>query len=362
MRIKFVAAILALAFLTSLSQIAIAAAPIPVRVVVITTFEIGDDTGDMPGEFQAWVERLPLSKKLPFPQGYQALRYDPAKQILGIVTGEGPTHSAASIMGLGMDPRFDLSKAYWIVAGIGGVNPHYASGGSAAWAEWVVDFDLKSQIAGSDIPAGWGTGMIPIMTAKPFPEPHPEIAGRSGTVAYHLNPALVDWAYKLTADTKLDDTPDLKAIRAGYADTPNGAKPPFVLKGDEISSATWWVGDQLNEFMERWMRYWSDGKGTSVTSAMEDMGILQSLTFLSAAKRADINRVLVLRTASDYGTPPKGQTAAELLAESASTDTASKLSAFHPALEAAYRVGSPVVLEIADHWDRYAAHPPGGLP
>jgi purine nucleoside permease len=40
------------------------------------------------------------------------------------------------MMALGMDPRFDLSQAYWLVAGIAGVNPLEASIGSAAWVEW----------------------------------------------------------------------------------------------------------------------------------------------------------------------------------------------------------------------------------
>ena len=116
--------------------------PIPVRVVVVTTFELGDDTGDKPGEFQAWAERLPLPQTIAFPQGYRALRYDPQKQVLGIVTGEGSLHGAASIMALGMDPRFDLSRAYWIVAGIAGIDPNTASVGSAAWAEWLIDREI----------------------------------------------------------------------------------------------------------------------------------------------------------------------------------------------------------------------------
>src|SRR5262249_24587063 len=95
-----------------------AAAPIAVRVVVVTTFELGNDTGDKPGEFQNWVERFPLPQTLPFPQGYHSLRYNPAKQVLGVVTGEGSLRGTASIMALGLDPRFDLSKAYWVVAGI----------------------------------------------------------------------------------------------------------------------------------------------------------------------------------------------------------------------------------------------------
>ncbi|HBM83497.1 MAG TPA: purine nucleoside permease, partial [Halieaceae bacterium] len=35
-------------------------APIPVKVVVVTMFETGADTGDKAGEFQRWYERVPL--------------------------------------------------------------------------------------------------------------------------------------------------------------------------------------------------------------------------------------------------------------------------------------------------------------
>jgi purine nucleoside permease len=75
--------------------------PIPIKVVVVTMFEIGEDTGDRPGEFQTWVEQLPLPDKIPFPQGSRDLRYNPDQQVLGIVTGVGTARAAASIMALG---------------------------------------------------------------------------------------------------------------------------------------------------------------------------------------------------------------------------------------------------------------------
>jgi hypothetical protein len=46
------------------------ARPIPIRAVVVTMFEIDRDSGDRPGEFQTWVERLPLPEKIPFRQGH----------------------------------------------------------------------------------------------------------------------------------------------------------------------------------------------------------------------------------------------------------------------------------------------------
>src|SRR5262245_28433914 len=101
--------------------------PIPVKVVVVTMFEIGEDTGDRPGELQTWVERLPLPERVAFPQGHRDLRWNPDLGVLAIVTGIGTARAAASIMALGMDPRFDLTRAYWLVAGIAGVNPQAAS-------------------------------------------------------------------------------------------------------------------------------------------------------------------------------------------------------------------------------------------
>jgi len=81
-----------------------AAAPLPIRVVVV-----GKDTGDTPGEFQDWVERLPLDETLDFPQGYRGLRLNREKGVLGLVTGVGTARAAASIMALGMDPRFNFT-------------------------------------------------------------------------------------------------------------------------------------------------------------------------------------------------------------------------------------------------------------
>ena len=137
---------------------------VPVKVVVITTFQNGKDDDPTGGEFGNWVLNLPLRETIPFPQGYHHLRYNPELQVLGIVTGEGKSHAAASIMGLGMDPRFDLSKAYWIVAAIGGVDPNKGSVASTAWAKFVVDGDLAYEIDARQIPRRWSTGLRPLGT------------------------------------------------------------------------------------------------------------------------------------------------------------------------------------------------------
>ncbi len=108
-------------------------------------FEPADDAGDRPGEFQNWVEQFPLPETISFPQGYRNLRYS-EHGVLGVVTGIGTARAASTVMALGMDPRFDLTKAYWLVAGIAGADPADMSLGSVAWAEWLVDGDIAHEI------------------------------------------------------------------------------------------------------------------------------------------------------------------------------------------------------------------------
>lgn len=322
---------------------AIAQGAIPVRVVVVTMFERGADTGDEPGEFQYWVEREKLDRVLPFPQGNRDLRMN-SRGVLGVVTGVGTAKAAATIMALGMDRRFDLTKAYWVVAGIAGVNPAAASLGSAAWAEWVVDGDLAREIDAREIPADWKTGLLPLRKSAPYELPKGPDEGE----VYHLNPELTDWAYRLTKDVRLADNDSMRAEREKFTQT-NARKAPFVLKGDTLSSSTFWHGKLLSQWAIEWVAYHTGGKGSYVTTAMEDTGTLQSLTFLARAGRVDLRRVMVLRTASNFDQPAPGMTAAESLA----SKRLGSYTAYLPALEAAWRVGRVVVEEIVDHWDKY---------
>ena len=330
-----------------------AAAPIQVKVVVVAMFELGADTGDRPGEFQHWVERQHLDRVIPFPQGYRDLRMNDAG-VLGVVTGVGTARAAATIMALGMDPRFDLSKAYWVVAGIAGIDPEDASLGSAAWAEWIVDGDLGHEIDAREIPADWKTGMVPLRKSVPYEQP--KETGDTAEV-FRLEPGLVEWAYQLTKDVVLTESDQMKTERALYPGA-IAKRSPFVLKGDTLSAGTFWIGAKLTEGANAWVAYHTGGKGHYVTSAMEDTGTLQSLTWLSRAKRVDVRRVLVLRAGSDHDLPPPGRTAAEALART----KIGLYAAYLPALESAYRAGSVVVDRLVADWATCRDTPPSATP
>lgn len=317
--------------------------PIPVKVVVVAMFEVGADTGDQPGELQYWVERDHLDRIYPLPAGYHAVRMNGDGE-MAVLTGQGTAHAAATIMALGLDPRFDLSHAYWIVAGIAGGSPDKVSLGSAAWARWVVDGDLGYDIDAREIPPDWTTGYVPLRKSKPFEEPAAPLPGQM----YALNKGLAEWAYNLTRATPLADSDHLKEIRSNF-DGAAAQRPPFVTMGDEVSSSRYWHGKLFDGWAAEWMSYFTNSQGEFATTAMEDTGTLQSLEYLANAGRVDKNRVMVLRAVSNFDRQPRGMTAAESLA----TQRIGKYSGYLPSLEAAYTVGHVVVNELLTDWPQY---------
>ena len=319
-------------------------------------FEQGADTGDAPGEYQYWVEREHLDTVLPFPQGNHDLRINRRTGVLGLLTGVGTARAAASVMALGLDPRFDLTHAYFLVAGIGGIDPAAGSLASAVWSDWIVDGDLGYEIDAREIPhdtpeqrALWTTGYIPLRKEVPYQQP----LDPASIEVYHLNPALVGWAFHLTKDVALDDPPAMQQPRMQFAGA-MAHRPPFVLRGDNLSASTFWHGELMQQWARDWVKYMTGGQGTYAICGMEDTGTLQSLTFLARAHKVDIDRVLVLRTASNYDVPRTGQTATGSIAET----KLGHYSAFLPSLETAYRVGHVVVDSLVEHWGEDRDHLP----
>jgi len=323
--------------------------PIPVKVVVVAMFEVGEDTGDKPGELQYWVERDHLDQIYPLPAAYHAARMNASGE-MAILTGQGTAHAASTIMALGLDPRFDFTHAYWLIAGIAGGSPDRVSLGSAAWARWVVDGDLGYEIDPREIPPDWTTGYLPLRKAKPYEQPAAPLEGQ----VYALNASLANWAFHLTRSVPLADSDKLKEIRSHF-DGAAAQYPPFVTMGDEISSSTYWHGKILDAWAAQWVPYFTGGKGVFATTAMEDTGTLQSLQFLANAKRVDLNRVMVLRTVSNFDRQPNGMSAAESLAN----QRIGAYSGYLPSLEAAYTVGHTVVNELLTHWPKYEGTIPG---
>jgi len=330
-----------------LAAAALRADPIPVKVAIVVTFEVGADRGDQPGEFQYWVERENWTQSISVPGVDHPVLTD-GNGTIGVVSG-ATVRCSNQIMALVLSGKFDFSKTYWVVNGIAGVNPSMGSIGSAAWAHYVIDGDVAYEIDAREADPSWPYAVIPIGSKVPNQKPKRE-GWEPDTMAYPLNGSLVGWAYAMTKDTPIPDTDGMKAYRAQYAGFPNAQKPPFVLYGETFGSCRYWHGKAMTQWATDWTKLWSEGKGDFAMSDMEDQGIAAALSRLSKMGKLDFQRVLFLRTGSNYCMQAPSQDVNKSLH--------AEYAGYLPSLEAAYRVGSTVTHELAAHWDKYRETPP----
>ncbi len=335
--------------IASQADIPSATAPWAIRAVIVATFEIGNDTGDVPGEYQFWVEREHLDDIIEFPGGFHPLRTNKDHTVLAMLSGTTLVNATASMMALGLDPRFDLSHAYILINGIAGVDPHVASIGSAAWAQYVVG-DVVRMIDPREAPKSWPYGLFPTDAVVPNP-PTTDAPSWHRSNLFTLNARLVAWAYQETKDLKLMDDPKVAAFRATFTGFPNAQRAPFVLIGDSFASDYYWHGAIMNQFAEDWVRLWTHGKGQFAMTEMEDSGFLGAVERLAPMHRIDPDRVLVLRTGSNFSMPRPGHEPVESL-------TAPYIGG-RVALESAYLCGSTVLHELVADWATTRDHIPG---
>ena len=310
--------------------------PRRIKAVVITAFE--PDSGPIPGEFHHWREREQLTEQLAFPTGYRPLQLSDTA-VLGCITGVGASRAAASVMALGLDPRFDLTQAYVLISGVCGIDPARGSLASVVLPEYIVDGTLAHELDAREIPPHWPDGFVPIGKSEPYEQPLAQRFNGDDGIVFQLNPELIAWAYELTRTTELLDTPQMAARRRQFLPAETAHQPTIVLRGDELASSTFWHGKLLNQRARAWVDYQTEGRATYALTAMEDHGILQSLRFLANAGRVDFNRILIVRAASNFDQQRPGISAAESLAET----KVATYSAYLPALQNAWRVGHRIL-------------------
>jgi len=314
--------------------------PWPVRAVIVATFEIGADTGDTPGEFQLWAEREHLDEVVDFPGGVHPLRTNKDHTIIGMVSGTTLVNATASMMALGLDPRFDLTHAYFLINGIAGGDPQVTSLGSAVWADYAVN-DVQRAIDPREAPKDWPYGIFPVGSAAPnTPASEPKAWFTSNL--YPLNPKLTAWAFAQTKDLKLADDPSAAEFRAAFKEFPTAQRPPFVSVGATFASDTFWHGAIMTQYARDWVKLQSGGKATFATTEMEDSGFMNAIGRLNAMHRVDANRVMVLRTVSNFSEPRPGQTPLESIT--------TPYKGMRLALESGYLCGSTVLDNILAHW------------
>jgi purine nucleoside permease len=312
--------------------------PVAPKVLVVTMFG---------GEAKPWLDGEALTRKLA-PPGLSKAYPDVACSDDGLcltTTGMGYANAASSIAALVFGGEFDLSKTYFLIAGIAGVDPAEGTLGSAHWARFALDGGLQNEIDPREAPAEWSAGYLAIGAAAPGKRAEDHY----GDEVYRLNEDLLQAAYRLTKDVDLVDSDAAKAYRAKYSE-PAATAPPRVSICDTISSDTWWHGARLGAAMEAYAKLITDGAANPCTTQQEDNATLTALKRGAEANRLDFNRVAILRTASNFDREAPGQSAAESLA--------ARSGGYVPSVANAHRVGAKLAHAIVDDWATWSAGPP----
>ena len=131
------------------------------------------------------------------------------------------------------------------------------------------------------------------------------------SMALPLNQGLARWAYGMTKGVAIPDTAELQKDRAAWTGYPNAQRPPFVLMGETLGSVRYWHGERRMRWAEDWVRLWTGGQGVFAMSNMESQSLAGALNVLAKDGLVDLNRVMMLRTASNQTEPPPGTAATE---------------------------------------------------
>jgi purine nucleoside permease len=327
-------------------------APLRPKVVIVAYFEIGADTGDRPGELQYWVERDHLERTIQVVGMSRAVRANRDGSEIAIAIGPGNINPAVNLMALGSNARFDLRVSHWLINGIAGISPADGTIGSAVWTDFVINGDLAKEIDAREKPAAWPDGFLSLdgeaqSDPKGGAKWEDDVRTWTGTDAHanrrgnviRLNVSLLDWAFHLTSNLALPEDEEMRKLRLRYADFAGTTKGPSVQKCANLATEIFWHGKLMDAWAHRWVRFETDNVAHLGTTAMNDTGTLLALHALTEQGKANWNRALLLRTASNFDMPPAGTSAAENL----ESERHGSYTAYLPALEAAYIVGHPVV-------------------
>lgn len=268
------------------------------RVFVVTMFEL---------EQEPWLKSdLNLSQNLTIPglsPQYPEIHCTANYSVCHVSTGEGEINAAATISALGLSPLFDLSKTYFLLNGIAGGEPNYTTLGSVTFAQYAVQVALEYEVAYQDYStahSNWTTGYFPFGTETPLEYP----GNVYGTEVFQLNSQLRDRAALLAANATLNNgTKKNDHVRKLYREDAARGRPA-VVKCDVATSDVYFSGKTLGDYFSKYVLLMTNGSATYCSSAQEDNASLEAFTRLDKHGLVDFDRVVVMRTISDFTRPP----------------------------------------------------------
>jgi purine nucleoside permease len=283
--------------------------PYHVRVLVLTMFS---------GETQPWLEHQQLPITVHVPGAYGPLHCRTGGLCVTTLA-EGKSNAGASVTAILADRWLSFNNAYFLTAGIAGTSPSAGTLGFAAWARYVVDWDLGHHLIPRTAPG------LPFGFAPLNPADYAEV--------FHLNTRLAQTAYLVTRQVRLADSAEADQDRAKYPG--QAGLKPFVALCDTISGDDYWAGATLSNEARYIVSLETHGQGKYCTTQQEDSAVAAALS-----RFGYLQHYLDLRTGSNFDQPYPGQTVEQLL---------QTFPGYTISTENAYRVGAAMASYLMTH-------------
>ena len=370
---------------TSLLLSACGSSPKKIKVLILPKFEIGEMTGDMPGEAQLYYEEyLNGAEEYEIEGGHKDNKLYVKDDIAMLITGESKVNSALSLDAALRDERFDYSDAYIISTGCAGSGTETTVMGDVFIITATVDYDLGHQADIRDMQWDAISSTISDESQEKLDGTYEEeradgavgetqnemISGTAGqdrddttserpevqTTWFHdetwddvsykiLNQELTEKAFSLVKDTKLETTENTRKYMAkGFQNADWAIRDPMVQKGTAVTSDNYWKG-AYDEANARLVAETYNCPDPYAVTEMEDNALAVALDHMGM-----LDRFLIIRCSVDMdvfmnGSTPEtlwGGQEAENLAEEESADI------FETAMHNNFKVGSQVIDAILE--------------
>jgi purine nucleoside permease len=301
-------------------------------------------------EADVWYENMPslYDKNITIPGASPLFRdahCTKAGDVCQLTTGEGEINAASSMSALLFSPAFNLKKTYFLVAGIAGINPHWATTGSVTFAHYAVQLDLQEEFSFNQVPSNDSSGYYPqdgYYPDSPLASDYPTEYGIYGTEVFELNIALVDKFAALASAPKLNDTKAAAAYRATYPYAPAN-QPPSVVICSTGTSNVYWSGSTLGEAFYNYTLLMTNGSAHYCATQQEDNAHMEVFLRGDLAGLVDYARVAIMRTASDFDRAPPGETEVYHLLYA-------NQEGFGPSIENIWIAGEAIVKDVLGKW------------
>ena len=304
---------------------------IPVRVLILPKFEIGDMDDETFAEAQLYYNGYVRDGQvydIPNTAGEGRLYYKDGVALF--VTGMGKVKSAVNTSALLTDDRFDFSDSYILSTGCSGCAAGYGVMGDVYVITAAVDYDLGHHIDPRDMHGEEDTTWI-----------HDSDFDSSAVV--FLDEAFTDKVYDLVKDIKPETTEKTRQfLKDAFPGEPWAVRDPAVLRGTAVTGDDYWKGwyDHKNavKIVETYKC-----RDPFASSDMEDVAILQVLSRFGLLERS-----IVLRDAVDEDVFMMGNTPEQLWGESSDTERDYKddqeySDIFETAMKNNYEVGKVII-------------------